>query len=62
MRILNILLKDEFERYWKYVIEQQRIWYKRFILGEPYPWTYDPILQRYHFCNNYRELDKEQFI
>jgi hypothetical protein len=26
--------------------------------GEPKPWTKDPILQRYRFCNIYRELDK----
>lgn len=25
--------------------------------GKPYPWTEDPILQVYRFCNIYRELD-----
>lgn len=25
--------------------------------GEPKPWTKDPILQQYKFCNVYRELD-----
>lgn len=25
--------------------------------GEPKPWTEDPILQQYRFCNVYRELD-----
>lgn len=25
--------------------------------GDPKPWTKDPILQRYRFCNVYRELD-----
>lgn len=25
--------------------------------GKPKPWTKDPILQRYKFCNMYRELD-----
>lgn len=26
--------------------------------GEPKPWTRDPILRRYRFCNMYRELDR----
>lgn len=26
---------------------------------EPKPWTTDPILQQYRFCNVYREMDKE---
>ena len=32
--------------------------YLRRQAGEPWPWTADPILQRYHFCNVYRELDR----
>jgi hypothetical protein len=51
------LNKQLFE-FWSYVVERQRIWYKRFVLKEPYPWTTDPILQKFHFCNDYRELDK----
>jgi hypothetical protein len=27
--------------------------------GAPWPWTEDPILREYRFCNVYRELDKE---
>ena len=27
--------------------------------GKPWPWTVDPILQQYRFCNVYRNLDKE---
>jgi hypothetical protein len=50
--------KERYEEYWKYVVERQRIWYKRFVLRESHPWTSDPILQKYRFCNNYRELDK----
>lgn len=26
--------------------------------GLPRPWTYDPILQKYHFCNVFRQYDK----
>jgi hypothetical protein len=51
-------LNEQFFEFWSYILERQRIWYKRFILKEPYPWTNDPILQKFHFCNNYRELDK----
>lgn len=32
--------------------------YKRRVLNWPKPWTTDPILQKYRFCNVYRELDK----
>jgi len=51
-------LEKEYIGFWKYILERQKIWYKRFVLKEPYPWTKDKILQKYHFCNNYRELDK----
>lgn len=33
------------------------VYVKRFS-GHPYPWTNDPILNTYRFCNVYRELDK----
>jgi hypothetical protein len=32
--------------------------YERRAAGLPKPWTEDPILQRYRFCNIYRENDK----
>ncbi len=44
--------------FWSYVDERQRIWYRRFKLKQPSPWTNDPILQRFSFTNNYRELDR----
>ncbi len=33
--------------------------YLRRMAGMPKPWTHDPILRDYRFCNVYRELDKE---
>lgn len=39
-----------------YVLERQRIYLKK-KRGEPKPWTRDKILQRYKFCNVYREQD-----
>ncbi len=41
--------------YW--IHERHSIYLKK-EAGEPKPWTTDPILQRYRFCNSYRELDK----
>lgn len=41
--------------YW--MEERQRIYLKR-QKGEPWPWTADPILRRYKFCNTYREQDR----
>jgi len=40
------------------VTARQEIWHQRFPLDQPPPWTDDPILQRFFFCNVYRELDK----
>jgi hypothetical protein len=41
--------------YW--IKERQNI-YKRKEAGEPWPWTEDPILRDYRFCNVYREQDR----
>jgi hypothetical protein len=35
---------------------RHQIWINR-QQGKPKPWTDDPILQSYRFCNVYRELD-----
>lgn len=43
----------------KYFInERMEIWQKK-TSGEKPPYTNDPILQKYRFCNIYRELDKQ---
>jgi hypothetical protein len=41
-----------------FIYERHSIHTKR-ALGLPKPWTDDPILQSYRFCNAYRELDRE---
>lgn len=38
-------------------IKERHAIYERRLAGAPKPWTRDPILQRYRFCNVYRELD-----
>jgi len=43
--------------FWDFIDERQRIWKRRQDGCLP-PWTEDPILQKYHFCNVYRELDR----
>ncbi len=42
----------------KFMVERHNIYLRRFIQGDPYPWTDDPILNEYSFCNVYRELDR----
>lgn len=39
-----------------FIIKRHNIYLAR-RAGKPKPWTDDPILQRYRFCNVYRELD-----
>lgn len=42
----------------RFMCERHRI-YQRRQMGMQRPWTQDPILQDYRFCNVYRELDTE---
>lgn len=57
---MNVEIKTfpEINDFWRFVVERQKVWYKKEIEKKPYPWTKDPILRRYRFCNVYRELDK----
>lgn len=45
------------EPLWYWMTERHAI-YERRSCGLPKPWTEDPILQKYRFCNVYRELDR----
>lgn len=40
-----------------FMLERHRIYIRRFVEKVPPPWTDDPILQRFRFCNIFRELD-----
>jgi 5-hmdU DNA kinase, helical domain len=55
--------RDEVYRtYWWFASERQRIFDKR-ARGEPDPWTEDPILSTYKFCNTFRASDRvSQFL
>lgn len=46
-----------FDSYWKLAAERQRIFFRR-IANDPSPWTEDPILRNYKFCNTYRASDR----
>lgn len=43
--------------FWSFVLERQQIFRKR-QCGYSAPWTDDPILQKYHFTNVFRDLDR----
>ena len=46
-----------YDLYWYYASERQRIFERR-VAGEPGPWTSDPILREFKFCNVYRAADR----
>lgn len=48
---------NNIKSFFEFVKERHAIWVRR-DNGEPAPWTEDPILQKYKFCNVYRELDR----
>lgn len=51
-----------YDTYWKLAYERQEIFFKKFN-GENPPYTRDPILQTYKFCNVYRASDRvSQFL
>ena len=45
-------------RFFRFLVDRQRVWYRKEILKETPPWTDDPILQQAKFTNIYRELDR----
>lgn len=46
-----------YELYWQFASRRQAAFEKR-LTGAPQPWTDDPILQTYKFCNVYRAADR----
>lgn len=48
---------EVYDLYWKFAAERNAIFEKR-LRGEPRPWTTDPILQTYKFCNTFRAVDR----
>jgi hypothetical protein len=46
-----------FDAYWMFAAERQAIFFQR-LLKCPAPWTQDPILAAFKFCNAYRASDR----
>lgn len=46
-----------YDLYWYFASERHQIFEKR-LAGQPAPWTDDPILQKYKFCNVFRATDR----
>lgn len=49
--------QEVYDLYWYFACERQNIFWKK-LNGNPAPWTQDPILQTYKFCNSYRVNDR----
>jgi hypothetical protein len=49
--------REAFDIYWKFAAERQSIFERRW-RGDVHPWTLDPILQTYKFCNVFRAADR----
>jgi len=57
-----VVREEAYKKYWEFAAKRQDIFFKRFY-GEPRPWTDDPILDRFKFCNVYRASDRvSQFL
>lgn len=52
------MIPEQEKLFWHWVNERHRITVKR-QQGKPWPWTADPILQKYKFTNVFRRLDRE---
>jgi len=48
--------RSNVDRFFSFMTDRHTI-YMRKQAGAPFPWTLDPILQKYKFCNVFRELD-----
>ena len=46
-----------FDAYWRFAASRQLIFDRRWA-GSPAPWTDDPILRQYKFCNTFRAADR----
>lgn len=48
--------KEAFDAFWYWINERHRIYLKK-TEGLPKPWTKDPVLMDFKFCNVFRQLD-----
>lgn len=60
--MVAVAREEVYRAYWWFASERQRIFLSR-ADGEPMPWTDDPILAKYKFCNTFRASDRmSQFL
>lgn len=57
MKRLPTPRNEVYDLYWKFAAERQTIFEKR-QAGVPAPWTHDPVLLAYKFCNVFRAADR----
>jgi hypothetical protein len=57
MRRTPLPREGVYKLYWYFAAERQRTFEYR-VDGQPWPWSNDPILQEYKFCNVYRASDR----
>jgi len=50
--------KTRLKKFFWWINERHQIYIKK-MRGDPWPWTRDPILQKYKFTNVFRQLDAE---
>ncbi len=53
----RVVVTEVFQSYWFLAAERQTMFFRR-VLGEPAPWTDDPVLARHRFTNAYRASDR----
>jgi alpha-glutamyl/putrescinyl thymine pyrophosphorylase clade 1 len=60
--VIAVAREYVYRTYWSFASERQRIFLNR-AAGAPMPWTDDPILANYKFCNAFRASDRvSQFL
>ena len=50
---------ESLQYFYHYIKERYSIHLKKDVIKQPYPWTKDPILQKFRFTNIFREQDTE---
>lgn len=56
-RLAPLKTTEVFDTYWKFAAERQEVFFNR-INNSPFPWTEDPIINKYKFTNVYRSTDR----
>lgn len=55
--VATMLDSDAVDRFWRFVAERQRVWWRMVVERAEPPWTEDETIQGFYFTNVYRELD-----